>query len=117
MIGKRYTFPEHRRGDTYYGQRFILSRPGIGPIDLTDALIRMQIRYGSTRGDVAKELSTANGGLAITGPAAGEFNIPPFPVDLDNPGEYYHDIEITFPDGSVKTYIYGTWTIIDDTTR
>lgn len=107
------TLPEHKKGDTFNGQQFTLNING-SPADLTGASIRMDLRKVKT-GPYVLRLSTDNGGISILVPVSGIFQINPQIIDVQA-ATYFYDIETTFQDGTVKTYIDGTWLISQDVT-
>jgi hypothetical protein len=113
----RYDFRRHRRGDTFDGVNFTVLLANEVPVDLTGASIEAQFRYGSKRGELSLTLSTDNGGIAITDDINGKFSLPAFIVDFEKSGEYFYDIQITFPAGTIKTWVSGAWEILDDVTR
>lgn len=117
-----YQLPDHYRGDTFEGRTFTIytketDEAPLVPMNLTGADAVMQVRYGSTRGEVAIEFSIDSGGLAITEPLNGELTMNEALIDVDLPGKHYYDIQITPQNGDTHTYIYGTWNIHDDVTR
>lgn len=108
-----YNFNPHVKGDTYRGTKFTITIGG-DPADLTGASIRMQLRTQPMH-PVKSEISTANSMISITDPTAGEFTINKVKIDFPA-GNYYYDCEITFADGSVKTYFGGRFPIVQDIT-
>lgn len=113
MIPKTYNFKQQYAGDTFNGLAFELDR-NLSPIDLTGVIMKMQIRRGSN-GQVIKELTTSNG-ITITDPLAGKFKIDAF-VNPSTAYNYVYDLELTYPNGVVDTYIKGFFPIIEDVTR
>lgn len=87
---------------------------GGSPIDLTGASFLCQLRSQSLL-DVALTLSDGNG-ITVTDAANGVFRIDSMVIDI--PVRLYkYDIQITFPTGIVKTYISGTFNIVEDVSR
>lgn len=84
------------------------------PIDLTGCSIVMQVRRPSLL-DVMLTLSVG-AGLTITDAINGVFRIDSQIIDIPV-YVYKYDIQITFPNGIVKTYISGTATITEDVTN
>lgn len=117
LIGFKYDFKNIRRGDTYKGAELRVNNITQGiPIDLTGVSIRMQMkRLHNDRGQVFKELSTANGLMTITDPTDGKFTINAFNMNIPA-GQYQYDIEFTFTGNIVQTYIFGTWVVVEDVT-
>lgn len=106
-----YNFPDHIKGDTWNVTNFTIN-VNDNPKDLTSATIAMKIR--DRNGILLKSLSTGSG-LTITDATAGKFKIDAQVLDISI-GTHKYDIEITFPDGTVKTWIAGKITIIQDMT-
>ena len=110
-----YTMPPALRGDTWSGITSITLQTSGVPISLSAASIKMQLRE-DIDSPVALELSTANGLITITNPLSGVFSIPPQIIDIPF-DTYNYDIQVTFPNGTVKTYLAGTWQITPDVTE
>ena len=104
----------HYRGDTWC--RTWLFRDSAGePIPLTGAVARLQLRDAT--GAIAADGSTADGSIAVDGPAgridlrieAGEMILPV--------GTYRFDLEVTYSDGLIQTVDQNTLTIVEDITH
>jgi len=106
-----YNFPDHRKGDTFSGTTFQVNVDGT-PLNITGATIKMMMKHKKKN---VKKLLTSYSGITISNPSSGEFKIDRQIIDTD-PGEYVYDIEIELADGTVKTYIKGSWTIKQDIT-
>lgn len=108
----------HIKGDTFEAVNFAMTSGVIPvPIDLTGAVIKMQLRKKAC--DIVKALSltsVGSAGLTITNPALGLFKINKQIINID-PFNYVYDIEITFGSGVVKTYIKGFFLVTPDITR
>tara|TARA_R110002074_G_C12437061_1_gene657354 strand:+ start:475 stop:810 length:336 start_codon:yes stop_codon:yes gene_type:complete len=85
------------------------------PIDLTGATMRCQFRKAHKVGVLVKTVSIGSG-LTVATPSSGIFELDSFICDFDA-CLYWYDIETTFPDGTVKTYIQGTMTVLQDVTN
>jgi len=109
-----YNFKPHVKGDTFAGVKFIVNIGG-APANLTGASIRIQLRSSPVH-PVKHELSTSNGHISISNAVPGEFTINKIVIDFPA-GNWVYDCEITFADGSKKTYFGGTFPIIQDVTR
>jgi hypothetical protein len=105
---------QHIKSDTFEAVNFEINVDTV-PVDLSDTIIRMQLRkeYGGVVG--LSLTSVGNAGITITDAVNGLFrinqqiiNIPAF--------NYIYDIEFDF-DGVVKTYISGNFLIKNDVTR
>jgi len=104
------------RGDTYDGVQFtLLNTEDSSPIDLTGVSIKIQFRYNSKIGGIQKEITDGNG-VTISNAVNGVFSIDPFLIDWA-PDIYYFDVQMTFTNGVVRTYIQGTIKVIQDVTN
>jgi hypothetical protein len=108
---------KHIKGDTFEAVNFVMTT-GVIPvaIDLTGAVIKMQLRKSC---DIVKALSLTsvlNAGITITNASGGLFKINKQIINID-PFNYVYDIEITFSSGVVKTYISGLFNVTPDITR
>ena len=104
----------HIKGDTFEAVNFEIKIDNV-VVDLTDTIIRMQLRkeYG---GVVALSLtSVANAGITITDAVNGLFKINKQVINADA-YNYIYDIQFDF-DGVIKTYISGNFLIKNDVTR
>ena len=105
----------HIKGDTFEAVNFQMLVNTV-PLNLTGAILRMQLRkeYG---GVVFLSLtSVASAGITITTPASGLFKINKQIINLDA-ANYIYDIELIKSDGTIKTYISGNFYITNDVTR
>jgi hypothetical protein len=107
-----YNFPSAVRGDNYGDIRFEIKTNNVA-VNLTGAAIKMCL-FGSFKID--QTYSTANGGIVITDAVAGKFKIVFGKINIV-PKCYKHDIEITFADGTVKTWIKGQIEVLNDITK
>lgn len=105
---------KHKRGDTFEAVDFELTINEIA-VDLSDTIIRMQLRkeYG---GVIALNLTSVdNAGITITDAVNGLFKINEQVINIDA-CKYLYDIQFDF-DGEIKTYISGEFLITNDVTR
>ena len=109
MIPTRKVIKQQLKGDTFNGVRFTLSPA----TDLTGASIKTQFRKASKKGDVEKEVSIGSG-ITVESASDGIFVWDAFIMDFPV-ATYYYDVEITFSDGKVKTYVEGIIEVIQDT--
>lgn len=115
MIPKTYNFKDHYKGDTFNGiQITMLTGDGITPVNLTGVDISVDFRKESKIGELLKNITVGNG-ITVTTPSTGIFVIEPFIIDWD-PLKYYYDIEYTFSNNSVKTYVKGYIKVKQDVT-
>jgi hypothetical protein len=106
-----YDFPKHIKGDTWPQSTFTVVVNDVAK-DLTGASIAMKVRDCNN----TVLLSLTNGaGITITVPASGKFQIDAQILDIAA-GVHSYDIEITFSDGTVKTWIAGKLTVTQDKT-
>ena len=111
----RYNFKNHIKGDTLKEIVFTMTL-NEEPMDLTDVIIQSQFRKHPNSKDAVLFLTSVdNEGITIT-ENPGEFKINQQIIDIPA-GDYVYDIEFTFDDGTVKTYIYGDFKVIQDITR
>lgn len=125
MALQTYNFKEHKKGDTFKGIGFIYEREILNelgvvvstePVDLTDAIIKMQLkRNNKPETVVEKTFTTEDGSIIITDAPAGEFAIAKQIVNVAA-FTYQYDIQATFLNGDVETPISGTWPITQDIT-
>ena len=104
-----------KRNDTFYEVPFQIVKNNV-EVDLTGAVITMQLRkvYG---GEIFLNLtSVASAGITITTPLEGRFKINEQIISIEA-STYLYDIQIAFADGTVKTWISGDFIINNDVTR
>ena len=110
-----YKMEDHLKGDTFDGVTFNLTNKTNGvPIDLTGCVIRAQFRKGVNKGALIKDVTTSEG-VTIMDAANGVFSIDSFLLNWDA-AIYNYDVQFTFSNGVVKTYIKGTIKITQDST-
>lgn len=103
------------KNDTFRSVEFILEEDGVA-IDLTGVSIRTQFRYRCKTGRIVKDISNGSG-ITLTDPLNGTFKIDEFtPVDWEV-DTYFYDVQITFTDNTIKTFVQGTVKILQDTTN
>lgn len=113
-ITTKYNFPDAKRGDTYNDVSFTINVNGTAQ-DFTGATIRMWL-VNSSQQVPAADFNTTNGKLIITNATGGVFKTNIGIVLLDA-AQYYYDIQITFANGTIKTWIEGTLTVLNDFTK
>jgi hypothetical protein len=109
-MATNYNFENHISGDTFEGVIFHLG-DNQGGIDLTGAKVELFIDHYL---ELQPMLTTANGTIVIIDESAVDstINIPNQIINWPI-GTYDYSIRITFPNGKVKTYISGTWIIVE----
>jgi len=110
-----YTIPPHRRGDTWDGILSISININGVPVNLSNSNVKIEFRE-SIDSPVVLTLSTANGGVIITNASQGTLQLPSRIIEIPY-GKYLYDLQVTFANGVVKTYMSGTWEIIPDITE
>jgi hypothetical protein len=99
------------RNDTWK-QTYALTVNNVA-ISLVGATVYIQVRKGCG-GDLA--LSATNGsGITIGGVGNNEISVNKL-VNIDK-GNYKWDLQVSFSDGTVKTYLEGDFIVYDDVTK
>lgn len=109
-----YDFSPAILGDTWDGAVMQLLVNDV-PKDLTGASVRMSLVKSPDTAAVAT-WTTTNGRISISNAANGEITFIPFTMNVPV-GTYHYDIEYTFADGSIKSYVKGKFTVINDITK
>jgi hypothetical protein len=104
----------HIKGDTFYEVDFEILK-NQEAIDLTDAVIRMQVRQNYGGAIVLNFTSIDEEGITITDAVDGKFKINQRIIDIPA-FNYIYDIQFTI-DGVVKTYVSGNFLVTNDVTR
>jgi hypothetical protein len=110
-----YNIPSHRRGDTWDGINSITINVNGVPINLTNADVKMEFRQ-SLDSPVVLTLSTADNSIIIVNALNGNIQIPSKKIEVPF-GKYFYDLQVTYPNGIVKTYMEGSWEIVADITE
>jgi hypothetical protein len=106
----------HIKGDTFDQVAFELKINNVA-VNLTGAVIRMQLRKNANESTPALSLTSASSaGITITNAALGQFKINKQIIDIPV-FDYLYDIQFTFSGGDVKTYIKGNFDITSEITR
>lgn len=85
------------------------------PVDLTGCTIVIQVRPTASSSEVALELNTTEGSISIGGVDTNQITLNKI-VDVPA-GSYVYDMNVTFPSGEVKTYIWGNFIVQEDITK
>jgi len=101
-----YTFPTHKKDDTFLGIQFTMTDVNGNPIDISGCAIEMV-----TSSPKVKSLSTGSG-ITLTDGPGGVFNIDEQLIDWVA-GNYEYEIIFTFTSGRKRTYITGFWLIVN----
>ena len=105
----------HIKGDTFEAVNFAVVKNTIA-LDLTGAVIKMQIKKECNGIAILSFTTVGNAGLTITNAAGGLFKINKQIINIPE-FNYIYDIEIKFANGDVKTWIDGDFIVKCDITR
>jgi hypothetical protein len=101
------------RNDTWSQTFAILA--DVTPVDLSGSTILIQVRPTPTSASVELTLSTANSSISIGGVDRNQITLNK-KVEV-TAGSYVYDMNVTFPSGEVKTYIWGNFIVQEDITK
>jgi hypothetical protein len=101
------------RNDTWSQTFAILA--DVTPVDLSGSTILIQVRPTPTSTSVELTLSTANSSISIGGVDRNQITLNK-KVEVAA-GSYVYDMNVTFPSGEVKTYIWGNFIVQEDITK
>ena len=104
------------KGDTFGSVNFIIENSLGAAIDLTGATIKIQFRYRSKLGAIVRDMDIGTG-ITVPTPTNGILTIDAFEPIAYAIDTYFYDVEITFSDGRIKTYVQGTFKVLQDTTH
>ena len=110
-----FDWPPQYSGDTVSQYQFLILENG-EPVSITGSTIKMQVRASRSEPPIL-DLSTADGvSIVITDGPNGTLRVGNF-RNPEVSGAFSYDLEVTFPDGRVKTYFRGSYVIDGDITR
>jgi hypothetical protein len=113
----KYDFLTHYRQDGLKPFTVVLKYASGTPINLSEAIVRMQLRAGYA-GKLAYEFaSDGEGDSLLTLAADGVIQFPEILSWNIQPSTYDYDLEVTASDGFVRTYLRGTWAVNQDITK
>ena len=101
------------RNDTW-AQTFAITANNVA-VDLSGSTITIQVRKTANAPAVDLSLSTGGNGITISG--VGNNLIVLNKVVNIAAGNYLYDMNVTFPSGVVKTYVWGTFLVQEDITK
>lgn len=116
MIAGTYNIPTQTNGDTFDGVQFTMTKTIDGTttaINLTDCQLFSQIK--DSKGLVVRDMSIGNG-ITVTNAINGVFQIDSFVVNLGI-GTFVYDIQLIYPNGDIKTYVKGAFSVLQDVTK
>ena len=103
-----YNFDNLHRGDSLAATTFTMKTSADSlHIDLTGASIKVAFRYEDTLIE-----KTIGSGVTVSDASTGVFVLDSF--QFSDIGRYKYDIEITFSDGTITTFVKGFIKIIKD---
>jgi hypothetical protein len=86
------------------------------PLDLTGAVIRMQVKKDACSSPVLTLTSVENDGITITDAVDGKFKINEQIITIPT-CNYEYDIKITLDSGDVKYYVGGLFQVVKTITN
>lgn len=107
---KVYNFPPHKRGDTVPNKVFDIKINGEEP---NPGIVDVKLDLSKDK-KIKKKYNINNNSIVINSP--GVFTIVSHILDLPK-GEYDYDLQITYENGVVKTYLRGIWKIFEDVSK
>ncbi len=105
----------HIKGDTFEAVNFAVVKNTVA-LSLTGAVIKMQLKKECDGIAILSLTSVASAGLTITNAAGGLFKINQQIINIPE-FNYIYDIQITFANNIVKTWVSGNFIIKCDITR
>jgi hypothetical protein len=85
------------------------------PIDLSGSTILIQVRPTPSSASVELTLSTATNTITIGGANRNQITLNK-KVEVAA-GSYVYDMNVTFPSGEVKTYLWGNFIVSEDISK
>lgn len=107
---------DRKRGDTFPGVELQYLGDNNVPTNLTGYSIKIDFKRDTTSDIAEFTFSTSDNSILMHEPINGKFKLVPRPLDYQI-GKYYFDIQLTSPEGYVKTLADGELNIINDITR
>jgi len=101
------------RNDTW-SQVFTISANSVA-VNLTGCTITIQVRKTSSASTIDLSLSTADSSITIGGASYNQITLNK-KVTIAA-GSYLYDMNISFPSGIVKTYVWGSFFVQEDITK
>jgi hypothetical protein len=101
------------RNDSWV-QTFAITADNVA-VNLTGSTITIQVRKTANASAVDLSLSTGGNGITIAGASNNQIVLNKV-VNIAA-GNYLYDMNVTFPSGVVKTYVWGTFLVQEDITK
>jgi hypothetical protein len=84
-------------------------------VNLSGSTITIQVRKTANASTIDLSLSTTDSSITIGGASSNQITLNK-KVTIAA-GSYLYDMNVTFPSGEVKTYIWGTFFVQEDITK
>lgn len=111
-----YDIPDHTSGDTWNGIALhAVVDDQDQPVNLVGSRIDMHVKDSLESEMALLIFTTLDSSITVDNGVGGIFSVNDRIIPLDG-GQYFYDIQITFPDGTIKTAMKGTWKITHDVT-
>ena len=101
------------RNDTW-AQVFAITANNVA-VNLSGSTITIQVRKTANASTIDLSLSTTDSSITIGGASSNQITLNK-KVTIAA-GSYLYDMNVTFPSGEVKTYIWGTFFVQEDITK
>jgi hypothetical protein len=101
------------RNDTW-AQVFAITANNVA-VNLSGSTITIQVRKTASATSIDLTLSTADSSISIGGASNNQITLNK-KVTIAA-GSYLYDMNVTFPSGVVKTYVWGTFFVQEDITK
>ncbi len=104
------------RGDTWQRVWVLKNKATLQPIDLTGVTVRLHVRNNAKA--LIHAASTMNGDIVVDG-VAGKLSltVAASVTAAWTPGTYKFDVEVTYTDGTVRTYESTALAVLEDQTH
>ncbi len=101
------------RNDSWM-QTFAITADNVA-VNLTGSTIEIQVRKTANASVADLTLKTGGNGITISGASNNQIVLNKV-VNIAA-GNYLYDMNVTFPSGLVKTYVWGTFLVQEDITK
>ena len=101
------------RNDTW-AQVFAITANNVA-VNLSGSTITIQVRKTANASTIDLSLSTTDSSITIGGASSNQITLNK-KVTIAA-GSYLYDMNVTFPSGEVKTYVWGTFFVQEDITK
>lgn len=104
------------RGDSYPVPFVVKNKKTKTPIDLAGATAKLTVDRKARPVDETTKVFSVNGVIDPV-PTTGRISFTPTPANTAEIGKYFYDIQLTLPDGSIRTIVKSTFEITQDITK